>query len=146
LIHPQYDSARSLYANDLAVLPLSGMLPAGISYPPLLPAWITLSPGAHLESVGYGGRQGDNRRTWMDVVFERGDGGTIFTQNGLSVSGDSGGPLFFRNGGWLYLAGIHSTAITEGADVSAAAVGLRAQSEWLRQVTQTGFSASFRGD
>jgi secreted trypsin-like serine protease len=133
-IHPKYSPSASFYANDIAILPLSNPLPANLNYIPLLQDIRHPAQGEWLERIGYGGRNGANRKTWTTESFLGTEPGTLLTRDALSVEGDSGGPLYYRNGASLYLLGIHSTMKRDGSQVSAAAVDLRAQRSWILDI------------
>jgi V8-like Glu-specific endopeptidase len=133
-IHPKYVPSKSLYSNDLAVLALAVPLPQSLNYVPIPYDHSVPVQGDWLERIGYGGRNGANRKTWTSETFIEDEPGTLMTRDSMSVVGDSGGPLYYRNGSVFYLIGIHSTVIRDGNSVTAAAVDLRELRLWVESV------------
>jgi len=96
-VNPGYHPETSFFQNDTAVIRLDRPLPIK-NFPALNHALPALAPGATLFRVGFGGRQGANKRTVTTVFFKRileGLGSrTLVTDDDLAVQGDSGGPVF----------------------------------------------------
>lgn len=105
--YASYDDKKSLYIHDIAVIALAKPLP------PTVPTYKILNlqdDGDEITRAGFGMRDGVNARTVVNNIRV----GRIFqdyfeAKDRLSISGDSGGPLFKRHNGKLYLVGIHST-------------------------------------
>ncbi len=136
-IHPGYNPGRSLFKNDIAVLLLdNALLSALVEVSAQIQA---ASSPVKLERIGFGGRNGENRRTWTEVILESEIDGTFFSLDSLSVAGDSGGPLYQRHAGHLRLVGIHSTAIADPIGnqmmFRSAAVSITAHAEWIRSAS-----------
>ena len=126
-LHPLYNPALSLYAHDLAVLTLSVSAPSSIRIQRLPPSSFRLRSGDQLERVGFGSREGTNRRTWMNAILRSFGAGNLLTQDELAVQGDSGGPVYYRDGNTIYLVATHSTLLTDPEGNSAVEVDLRAR-------------------
>ncbi|MBL7689638.1 MAG: S1 family peptidase [Bdellovibrionaceae bacterium] len=96
-VNPGYHPETSFFQNDTAVIRLDRPLPIK-NFPALNHVLPTLAPGTTLFRVGFGGRQGANKRTVTTVFFKRileGPGSrTLVTDDALAVQGDSGGPVF----------------------------------------------------
>ncbi len=130
-VSPGYHPETSLFQNDTAAIRLDRPLPIK-TFPALNHTLPALAPGATLYRVGFGGRQGANKRTVTTVFFKRiletPSSQTLMTDDALAVQGDSGGPVFGfevdeRGNRKLTLFATHSTW-DAGANVSFAPLAL----------------------
>lgn len=108
IIHNQYNKSLSNFKNDIAIVVLEKNLPESIGP-------ISISEGisfaeANVDRIGFGGRNGQNTRTWTNPKVIDYQQNTLILKDQLSVIGDSGGPIYYKN----KLLGIHSTV--EGSD------------------------------
>ncbi len=60
------------------------------------------------ERIGFGGRSGENIRTWILSFYEGEFGDYLRARDELGVLGDSGGPVFQRQKEGLVLVGVHT--------------------------------------
>lgn len=106
-IHPKYNRNRSFFLYDIATIDLQSPLPSSVrNY-----ATRELQAGDNdLQRIGFGKRGDSNNRTLIDhLKVEEVDRDFFEAMDPLSVSGDSGGPIFKRVNNQLFLVGIHST-------------------------------------
>ena len=105
-MHPKYQRKNSLYNFDIGVINLKNSLSGDVAI-----YSIANTKGSEpIIRVGFGGRSGHNKMTVLRGLKSV-DHGNRFIKaidNG-SVSGDSGGALFQKNGKTLNLIAIHST-------------------------------------
>ena len=122
IIHNDYDKSKSNYENDIALIILDSNLPK--SFKPANLDFTCEIDNLEVDRIGFGGRNGVNTRTWTNPLAKEMIDKTIVLNDKLSVIGDSGGPIYSKNG----LVGIHSTL--EGED-KAYAVYVPAYKEWI---------------
>lgn len=105
-VHPEYDKEESNFHADIGIITLYKRLPENLNYPPIGIPNKLLS----LVRIGFGGREGNNSRTYINGihVLKRMEN-TLVLNDSLGVPGDSGGPLFQYVNGVLTLVAIHST-------------------------------------
>lgn len=103
IIHSGYDKKKSNYENDIAIIILEHNLPKNFT-PANLDHYSKVE-NISVDRIGFGGRNGKNCRTWTNPFALETLENTIVLKDTLSVIGDSGGPIFTKNG----LVGIHST-------------------------------------
>ncbi len=60
------------------------------------------------ERIGFGGRDGQNVRTWIVSFYDGRFGDYVRARDELGVLGDSGGPVFQRGPTGLGLVGVHT--------------------------------------
>jgi secreted trypsin-like serine protease len=107
-LHPDYNPTTSRYRSDLAKIKLTSKLPEQIK---LIPIFQDKEVQGQLYRFGFGERNNKNVRTVITPklrqinVAEK----TVELDDKYSYSGDSGGPIFFKNGDKNYLLAIHST-------------------------------------
>jgi V8-like Glu-specific endopeptidase len=68
----------------------------------------TLVTDLPFERIGFGGRAGENIRTWILSFYEGEFGDYLRARDELGVLGDSGGPVFQRQKEGLRLIGVHT--------------------------------------
>lgn len=108
IIHKGYDAKVSNFKNDIAIVILEQNLPAHFE-PVMLSKGISFA-SATVDRIGFGGRNGQNIRTWTNPTVVDYQDSTLILKDNLSVIGDSGGPIYINN----ELLAIHSTL--EGSD------------------------------
>lgn len=121
IIHSDYDKSVCNFKNDIALIILDNNLPKSIK-----PAQIADPDelvNSVVERVGFGMRQGANKRTWTNPFLIKSHELYLELIDSKSVVGDSGGPLLLGNN----LLGIHSTK--EGN--STYAVKVSAYLDWI---------------
>jgi V8-like Glu-specific endopeptidase len=122
IIHSGYDKSKSNFKDDIALIILDSNLPKSFK-----PTSLDLSSdiqNIEVDRIGFGGRNGLNTRTWTNPLAKETVDNTIVLKDELSVIGDSGGPIYSKNG----LVGIHSTL--EGNDKTYA-VYVPAYKNWI---------------
>jgi V8-like Glu-specific endopeptidase len=122
IIHSGYDKSVSNFENDIALIILDSNLPK--SFKPASLDLLCEIDNLEVDRIGFGGRNGINTRTWTNPLAQEKIENTIILKDELSVIGDSGGPIYSKNG----LVGIHSTL--EG-DNKAYAVYVPAYKDWI---------------
>jgi secreted trypsin-like serine protease len=107
-LHPDYRPKRSRYDADLAKIFLEDKLPDSIFIPPLFTERIIRGD---LYRFGFGERKKKNLRTAVKPTLKEinYDERLIELNDRFSFSGDSGGPIYLKRDGQLYLLAIHST-------------------------------------
>lgn len=107
-IHPDYKPSVSRFKNDIAKLSLKYELPAEINIHPILKETIVIGK---LFRFGFGARDKTNIRTVITPTFRRVNiiDHVLELDDTFSRSGDSGGPIFVRNGNDIKLVAVHST-------------------------------------
>ena len=107
-IHPGYKPSVSRYRNDIAKLALKSELPSEINIHPIHKE-TTLS--GKLFRFGFGARDKTNIRTVITPTFRKLNfqEQVLELDDTFSRSGDSGGPIFVRNGNEIKLVAVHST-------------------------------------
>lgn len=110
VIHPDYDREKSLFQNDLALIVLEEELPELCKFEPISKT-NSLKSGDLVDRVGFGSRNERNKRTWTNPTYKSRteDMKNLILEDGHSVIGDSGGPIFKTVDGGVELVGIHST-------------------------------------
>ncbi len=107
-VHPDYNKAMSRYRNDLGKITLKEKLPSSIIIHPIFTSKIV---AGKIYRFGFGARNKKNLRTVITPKLR----GLNLAENVLelndefSISGDSGGPIFLKNGDDIRLLAIHST-------------------------------------
>jgi hypothetical protein len=107
-IHPLYDSNKSQYFYDLAKINLNQKLPSFIRINPLHVG--DKMPGT-LYRFGFGERNKKNVRTVMTPTLRNFNRiqNILELNDEHSKSGDSGGPIFLKDGKKISIIAIHST-------------------------------------
>lgn len=123
IIHNGYNKENSNFKDDLALIILENNLPK--SFKPAKLANTVLTNNS-VDRIGFGGRNGINSRTWTNPKIKNIVDRTLVLEDTCSVIGDSGGPLFTKNG----VIGIHSTL--EG-NSKTFAVFLPAYHKWIEE-------------
>ncbi len=107
-VHPSYHPKDSRYQSDVGKIYLAEKLPSTISiYPIYRPVIIT----GNLYRFGFGMRNKKNSRTVITPTFKQ----VIYADKTLelndtySFSGDSGGPIYLKQGSTNYVLAVHST-------------------------------------
>lgn len=104
--HPKYNRAKSFFRFDVGVIELKAPLASDIKIYTIA----NTRGDIPLIRVGFGGRDGQNKMTVVRNLNPLDIGNSfIKTKDLTSVSGDSGGALFQKNGEKLNLVAIHST-------------------------------------
>lgn len=104
-MHPGYRGNLPGGSVDLGVFLLEAPLVADLREPRIG----EVDPRLPFERIGFGGRNGDNIRTWIVSHYEGKFGDYYRAHDGLGVQGDSGGPVFQRDPTeGLRLVGIHT--------------------------------------
>jgi V8-like Glu-specific endopeptidase len=107
-LHPNYDSSNSHYKSDLAKITMKDALP---SYIQICPVYESKDVQGELYRFGFGARNNQNVRTVITPKFR----GINYKEEILelndmhSKSGDSGGPIYLKDGNQIYILAIHST-------------------------------------
>jgi hypothetical protein len=137
-IYVGYHPQQSLFQHDIAILKLAQPAPARLNYPRFLPIDFEIPHGSMLERIGSGGRfrpdgAEENRNTWQDAAVEYNADGVLLLKDALSVEGDSGGPIYYRDpkNNQVYLVGLHSTQIIQNGSTYAAGVKIADYASWL---------------
>lgn len=118
VVHPGYDPRKSNYENDLAVVILKNNLPSRTRPTKIWDHPELLSEGAQAHRIGFGARSGANIRTWTNpeiMRYEKSSKSFVLRDCHGRI-GDSGGPLFIKDGAAYKLFALHSTK--EGEDTS----------------------------
>lgn len=107
-IHPDYQSKNSRYLSDLAKIYLDEKLSPSIK---ILPIFKGQFISGDIYRFGFGERNKKNLRTVITPKFKRMDleNKIIELNDTFSYSGDSGGPVYLKQGTETYLLAIHST-------------------------------------
>lgn len=107
-IHPEYKSNSSRYLSDVAKIYLGEKLPASIKIQPIFKGQVVTGD---LYRFGFGERNKKNLRTVITPKFKRMDleNRIIELNDTFSYSGDSGGPIYLKQGNQTFILAIHST-------------------------------------
>lgn len=107
-VHPDYNSTTSRYKSDLGKIHLKQRLP---SYINIHPVYEGVTVTGDILRFGFGGRNDRNIRTVVTPQFRKInlEESVLELDDKYSRSGDSGGPIFMRNGKEITLLAIHST-------------------------------------
>lgn len=107
-IHPKYKSKSSRYLSDVAKIYLEDVLPANIK---ILPIFKGQSISGDLYRFGFGERNKKNLRTVITPKLKKMDieNKVVELDDKFSFSGDSGGPIYLKQGTETYILAIHST-------------------------------------
>ena len=107
-IHPNYNSKDSRFKSDLAKIQMKENLPSFIKQHPIFRG--TIITGS-LYRFGFGERNKKNLRTVITPTFRNLNlaDGIIELNDEFSRSGDSGGPIFLKNGNEITVLAVHST-------------------------------------
>ncbi len=107
-VHPEYEPSKSNYRNDIAKIVMKEKLPAFIK---LLPIHQGNTVIGDLYRFGFGARNDKNARTVITPTFRQVNVAdkVVELNDKFSRSGDSGGPIYLRNGDNLSILAIHST-------------------------------------
>ncbi len=103
-LHPGYRGNLPGGSVDIGLFILTQPIPGPLAYPQLG----FVDEDRNFERIGYGGRSGQNSRTWVTSTFELWFGNYIKARDELGVLGDSGGPVYQRQNGKLMLVGVHT--------------------------------------
>ncbi len=108
VIHPDYRPQVSRYRNDIAKIFLKEALPSDINIHPIFRGNML---NGKLYRFGFGSRANTNIRTVITPTFRKINHleDVLELDDTFSRSGDSGGPIFVRNGNVVSLVAIHST-------------------------------------
>jgi len=107
-IHPNYKSKSSRYLSDLAKIFLDENIPPAIK---IFPIYRGVTVTGALYRFGFGERDKKNSRTVITPKFKKMDldNKIIELNDTFSFSGDSGGPIYLRQGNETFILAIHST-------------------------------------
>jgi secreted trypsin-like serine protease len=107
-IHPGYKPDVSQFKNDIARLKLKESLPSDIIIQPIFK---DKSLTGDIYRFGFGARDKKNIRTVITPKFKflNFRDSVLELDDTFSYSGDSGGPIFVKNGDEIKLVAIHST-------------------------------------
>lgn len=107
-IHPNYNSKQSRFKSDLAKIQMKNVFPAFIKQYPIFRG--TIITGT-LYRFGFGERNKKNLRTVITPSFRNLNlaDGIIELNDEFSRSGDSGGPIYLKNGSDITILAVHST-------------------------------------
>jgi secreted trypsin-like serine protease len=107
-LHPDYRPKESRYKNDLARIHMAEKLPPNIR---LFPIFVGKSIKGELYRFGFGERNKKTVRTVITPTFRKINEfeGVVELNDLYSYSGDSGGPIYLRNGTDVHILAIHST-------------------------------------
>ena len=107
-VHPDYHPKDSRYNADVGKIRLAEKLPSNIKIYPVYKEEMILG---NLYRFGFGARNKKNSRTVITPTFRR----VIYAEKILelndtySYSGDSGGPIYLKQGPTYYVLAVHST-------------------------------------
>ena len=107
-IHPKYKSKSSRYLSDVAKIYLEDILPTNIKILPIFKGQII---SGDLYRFGFGERNKKNLRTVITPKLKKMDieNKVVELDDKFSFSGDSGGPIYLKQGTDTYILAIHST-------------------------------------
>jgi len=107
-LHPKYNSEKSSYRHDVAKIILKNNVPDWVNLHAIYEGQMVYGD---LYRFGYGARHSRNIRTVMTPEFIRMNirEQILELNDKFSKSGDSGGPIFMKNGNQVYLLAVHST-------------------------------------
>lgn len=105
-VHPQFDPEVAS-SVDVGLIFLDKPFSSSLNYPFLIEPEFKIMTNLALERIGYGKREGVNKRTWITTGVLSALFGYIKTDDQYGMGGDSGGPLFLRMDR-LYLLGLHT--------------------------------------
>ena len=106
--HPNYKSKSSRYLSDVAKIYLEDKLPANIKILPIFKGQVVFGD---LYRFGFGERNKKNLRTVITPKLKKMDveNKVVELDDKYSYSGDSGGPIYLKQGSETYILAIHST-------------------------------------
>lgn len=105
-IHPDYKPAASRYNSDVGKIKLKVKLPPSIKVHEI---YSGTAPAGQFYRFGFGKRNGRNARTVITPTLRAFKPDILELNDQFSYSGDSGGPIFLKEGSNTYLIAIHST-------------------------------------
>jgi V8-like Glu-specific endopeptidase len=106
--HPNYENTNLRLDFGLIILPDYMDTAANQKRFPKLEPFSSSLPSDYIR-YGYGGRNQENRRFRTEMKFSlENKGGFILSEDTTGVYGDSGGPVFVRQGDALKLIGLHT--------------------------------------
>ncbi len=107
-VHPGYDPTISRYRFDLAKIVMKDSLPPSLNIWPIKKGTKLLGT---IYRFGFGQRNNENVRTVITPMVRRVNAleSVLELNDDFSRSGDSGGPVFLKNGSKISLLAIHST-------------------------------------
>ncbi len=107
-IHPDYKPKASRYKDDIAKIMMAEKIPAFVH---LLPIFEGNMVSGQLYRFGFGERDHKNVRTVVTPKFRKMNLAekVLEVDDKFSRSGDSGGPIFMKDGQNISLLAIHST-------------------------------------
>ena len=107
-IHPDYKPQNSRYLSDMAKIYLAEKLPSSIRILPIFRGHFNYGD---LYRFGFGERNKKNLRTVITPRLLRMDfeNKIVELNDTFSYSGDSGGPIYLKQGSDIYVLAIHST-------------------------------------
>jgi len=106
--HPDYHPKDSRYNSDVGKIYLAEKLPSNIKIYPIYKEKEVLGT---LYRFGFGMREKKNLRTVITPTFRKiiKDEHVVELNDTYSFSGDSGGPIYLKQGPSYYLLAVHST-------------------------------------
>lgn len=107
-LHPTYHPEQSKSHSDVAKIVMKEKLPTFIKIHPIFKG---TSIKGEIYRFGFGGRNRKNIRTVITPMFKKMnfEEEIIELHDTFSKSGDSGGPIFIKNGNQIEIIAIHST-------------------------------------
>lgn len=107
-IHPTYDPKKSRYRSDIAKIVMKEPLPPFIN---LYPVFEGKTVSGQLYRFGFGGRDKKNVRTVITPTFRKVnlEEEVLELNDQFSKQGDSGGPIYMKDGNNISIIAIHST-------------------------------------
>lgn len=107
-LHPSYSPKKSQYFADIAKIQMKTKLPDFVR---IYPIFEGANPTGEIYRFGFGARNKKNVRTVVTPKMKRMNLSeyTLELYDQFSRSGDSGGPVYLKNGPVINLLAIHST-------------------------------------